>query len=145
MEHIAILRKGPIFNQIISKSKTIESRWYVNRIAPYNKIFSDDTVYFKISGGEVKARAKVQKVIQYDNLNEKLILEIIKEYGKEIAPDSSEKELLKWAKSLTKKNYCILIFLKEVEIITPFNIDKTGFGVSCAWMTLPNVNKIKII
>ena len=41
-----------------------------------------------------------------------------------------------------KKNYCILVFLTNVEEINPFNIDKTGFGNACAWITLPDVRSI---
>jgi len=39
MDHVAILsKKYELLDKIISGEKTIESRWYVNRIAPWNKM-----------------------------------------------------------------------------------------------------------
>ena len=37
MKHIAILRQ-PFFDMVLSGEKTIESRWSMNKVAPYNKI-----------------------------------------------------------------------------------------------------------
>jgi hypothetical protein len=42
------------------------------------------------------------------------------------------------------KNYCILIFLKDVKSVEPFNVSKEGFGNACAWMCVDNIDSIKI-
>jgi hypothetical protein len=41
------------------------------------------------------------------------------------------------------KEYCILIFLKNVRPTKPFKIDKRGFGAMAAWITVDNISKIR--
>lgn len=75
MNHIAIMKKSwELIPKIISGEKTIESRWYKNRIAPWDRISEGDTVYFKDSGEPVSAVATVSKVLQFDNLDGKQFL-----------------------------------------------------------------------
>ncbi len=150
MDHLAILRKAKLkkgdnlLKDILLGTKTIESRWYVNKIAPWDKIKIGDTVYFKESGSPVVAKALVSNVLQYSNLTLDLIATIITKYGKYISPKISLPEFLSWGEKQTLKKYCILVFLEKVEEIPPFNIDKTGFGISSAWLVVPDISKIKI-
>jgi len=150
MDHIAILRKAKLkkgdnlLKDILSGTKTIESRWYVNKIVPWDKIKIGDTVYFKESGSPIVAKALVSNVLQYSNLTPDLVATIITKYGKYISPKISLTEFLSWGEKQTSKKYCILVFLEKVEEILPFNIDKTGFGISSAWLVIPDISKIKI-
>ncbi len=148
MHHIAILKKSCVrkgdnlLTDILTGIKTIESRWYINKVAPWNQIEIGDDVYFKESGSPIRAKAKVSYVIQYDDLDSSTISRIISTYGSKIAPSSTQKELDTWSLGLNKKRYCILIFLTEIEKVEPFEIDKTGFGSACAWMVTSNIDKI---
>ncbi len=148
MDHVAILRKASfgdhILSDIIAGRKTVESRWYVHKVAPWGKIIAGDTVYFKESGCPVTAKAQVSKVMQYDNLDTEKVTEIINTYGKHIAPNLPEDEFFLWAQNHSDKKYCILIFLENVQQISPFNIDKTGFGSACAWLLVGNIDKLKL-
>lgn len=150
MDHVAILRKAVLskgdnlLGDILSGAKTIESRWYVNKAIPWNKINIGDTVFLKESGCSITARAFVSNVLQYDNLNKETIHEILTKYGKQIAPKSSIEDFERWLDKRNNKRYCILIFLKDVEIVTPFDIDKTGFGNAAAWLVTENIEKIKL-
>ena len=149
MDHIAILRKSNIkkgddlLGDILDGTKTIESRWYINRIAPWNKIKSGESVYFKESGQPITAKAKVSKVLQFENLNNESMKEIIDKYGNKIAPNTSKETFYEWITTHENKRYCILVFLSDVEKITPFNINKSGFGNSCAWMVLEDIEGIR--
>ena len=149
MDHVAILRKSVaskesnLLKDIIDGKKTIESRWYVNKIAPWDRVKKGDAVYFKESGGLVYAKVLVSNVYQYEKPNKVQIDKIISEYGKKIAPSSSSADLKRWSKDLHNKNYCILIFLKNVEKVLPFPINKGGYGVSCAWMCVEDINRVK--
>lgn len=111
----------------------------------WDKIKTGDLVYFKESGKPINAVAIVTNVIQFSNLNEKSISNIISEYGSKIAPSSSTSDLEDWKMSLIKsnKNYCILVFLDNVKKVTPFNINKKGYGIASAWITVEDVNSIK--
>ena len=70
-------------------------------------------------------------------------MKILKEYGED---DGIEQNKIQEFYELFKnKNYCMLIFLKNPQKITPFNIDKTGFGAMSAWITIDNIDTIKTI
>ena len=146
MDHVAIMTKGSGYiEKILDGVKTIESRWYVNKIAPWDKISSGEMIYFKYAGGPIVAKAEVEKVEQFDQLTLEKIHLILGEYDRArkigFDPVKLENEDPEY---YSKKHYCILIHLINPTKIEEFNIDKKGFGVSCAWMCVPDINKIKI-
>lgn len=143
MDHVAIMNKQwKLIPKILSKEKTIETRWYLTRRDPWNKVMQGDTVYFKDAASPVTARAIVDKVLQYDHYSENQLKEIIDEYWcKGYIDFSSKAEALEYTKD---KNYCILIFLKNPEQVKPFDINKKGFGNATAWLCVNNINKIKM-
>ena len=62
-------------------------------------------------------------------------------FGKD---DGIEEELIpKFFERFKDKKYCMLIFLKNPVEVKPFEINKTGFGAMSAWITIPDVTKIK--
>ena len=139
MDHLAILaKKRNLLPKIISGEKTIESRWYKFKKTPYNNISIGDTVYFKDSGEPANVKARVSEVLFFDNLDDDKINSILEEYGGKICIP------LSYSSELTGKNFCTLIFLENIEKIEPFNIDKTGFGMMAAWVTVNDIKKIRI-
>ena len=140
MDHIAIMStKHDLIGAILSSKKTIESRWYKTKRAPWDKVKKEEWVYFKESGGLVIARAQVEKVLQFDYLTIAKAHQIIEQYGKEILIQDSEVE--QWAAG---KKYCILIFLKNPETLLPFSIVKTGFGNAAAWLVMDDIRTRKV-
>lgn len=141
MHHVAIMNKSwKLIPKILSGEKTIESRWYKTKRAPWDKITAGDTVFFKNSGEKVTARAEVSSVLQFTLKDISDAEKIIKKYGKEICLVNSKPET--WGKIL---NYCILIGLKNPEPIkNPFQINKKGFGGPVAWITVENIKSIAI-
>ncbi len=143
MDHVAIMKKSwNLIPKILSQEKTIESRWYKSRIAPWDRIQPGDIVFFKNSAEPVTAKAEVEKVLQFDHYTDKELQNIITTYGGNpgICFHSSPQEVITWARP---KQYCILIFLKNAEHITPFHINKTGFGNACAWLTINSITNIQ--
>lgn len=142
MDHVAIMNKRwKLIPKILDRTKTIESRWYKAKIAPWDRIKPGDTVYFKNSGEPVTARAKVEKILQFSDLTQEKVSEIYRLYGKEIGADNDEIEA--YIVDKKGKRYCILVFLKEVQEVVPFDINKKGFGISSAWMTVEDIEAIK--
>jgi len=140
MEHIAIMNKSwKLIDKILSGEKTIESRWYKMKRAPWNKIKSGDIVYFKDAGELVSAKAVVDKVLQFE-LDDKMLREILDKYSSKICFKSSNDEVFNWARD---KKYCILIFLKSPERVEKFEIDKTGYGIGCAWISTDSVDRLR--
>lgn len=149
MDHVAILRKANIskgdnlLGDIVNGTKTIESRWYVNRVSPWDKIKKGDVVYFKESGCPVTAKSNVSKVIQFDNLNSRIVKNIVKDYGDRISPNTTPKQWLSWAEKQHKKHYCILVFLDNTQKVDPFDINKEGFGISSAWLAVGDIDRVR--
>jgi len=128
--------------KILSGEKTIESRWYKNRSRPWNKIHKGDIVYFKDTGSPVTAVTTVSKVKQFENLNPKTIQDILTKYShKDFGTTDIQEEIMEYVKN---KKYCILIHLTNPRKIKPFDIDKSGFGLISAWITVKNTNEIQI-
>ncbi|MFH1547440.1 MAG: hypothetical protein ABIC57_03055 [bacterium] len=134
-------KEWKLTEKVLCEEKTVETRWYKHRSAPWNLINPGDIVYFKDSGKPVSVSAKVSFVEQYDNLDNKKISEILNKYSKkDLETSSISKEISNYIKG---KKYCIIVGLEEPKRVKPFNIDKTGFGTMSAWITLKNINLIK--
>jgi len=142
MEHIAIMKKSwGLTEKILTGEKTVESRWYKSKYAPWDKIKPGDIIYFKDSGEPVSVKAKVVKVLQFDNLTAEKTKQILSEYGK---ADLGMSHIMPEIKEyVTGKNYCILVFFNNVVKIEPFDIDKTGFGAMSAWISVDSINQLK--
>lgn len=142
MQHVAIMKKSwGLTDKILRGEKKIESRWYLGKRNPWDKIMAGDIVYFKDSGEPVGIRAKVKKVIQFSNLTQKQVRDILAKYGD---ADGLEKEKIpEFFERFKDKKYCILVFLENPQKIKPFGINKTGFGMMAAWITINNINCIK--
>jgi len=141
MDHLAILKKSRKLSQkIISGEKSIESRWYKFKRDPWNKIKQGETIYFKDSGDPVCFKVKVEKVLQFDNLTLEKVKKIVTKYGDKICLSKIRNEQF-W-EYFKNKNYCILIILKNVKKIKPFNINKKGYGLMSAWICVENIKKI---
>jgi ASC-1-like (ASCH) protein len=142
MDHVAIMNKklGSI-PQILSCEKTIESRWYLSRKAPWHKVKKGDTIFFKNSGEPVTVKAKVKSVKEFEFLQPQKVREILKNYGAigKLNFDNVQKTY-----QIYKNNkYCILVFLKNPTKVKPFNINKSGFGISSAWLCVGRIASIK--
>ncbi|MBD3362512.1 hypothetical protein GF362_02225 [Candidatus Dojkabacteria bacterium] len=131
-----------LIDKIIKGAKIAESRWYKTKKAPWNRITVGDNLYFKDSGEEVKVKADVTKVLQFDNLNPSKRKEILDQYGKDdLGTSDLENQIREYTKD---KKYCIIVYFENVRILKSFKIDKTGYGAMSAWIVVDNINKIKI-
>jgi ASC-1-like (ASCH) protein len=131
-----------LIEKILTGEKTLEERWYKFKRPPYGAIKAGDTIYFKDSGKPVSVKAQVTKVLQFENLTPEKSQEIVKKHAH---ADLGGKEITKEIKEYTSnKNYCVVIFFKNPKKVKPFEINKKGFGLMAAWITVGNINKVKI-
>jgi len=143
MDHVAIMKKAwKLTEKILSGEKTIESRWYMSKIAPWNRIKKGETVYFKNAGEPITLKAEVEKVTQYPTLTPQVIKELLSRYGGK--GDICITDLEKTYRLCQSKRYCMLIFLKKPEKVKPFKIDKKGYGNMSAWLCVENIDQIKV-
>jgi membrane-associated protease RseP (regulator of RpoE activity) len=62
--HLAVF-VAPFLGYVLDGSKTVESRFSVNRTPPYGKVCQGDVILLKQSGGPVVGLARVQTVWSY--------------------------------------------------------------------------------
>jgi len=142
MEHVAIMKKEwHLTEKILTGEKKIESRWYMSRHSPWNKIEKGEFVYFKDSGEPVTIRTETKKILQFSNLNPGKVREIIGKYGGDDGINVDD--IQKFYERFKDRKYCILIFLKNPRKIKSFKINKEGFGLMSAWLTVDNINKLR--
>ena len=127
-------------DKILNGQKKIESRWYLSKRSPWDRIREGETVYFKDSGEPVTIKAETSKVLQFADLTPAKVREILNKYGKEIGLE--QEKIPDFFEMFKNKKYGILVFLKNPVRITPFEINKTGFGLMSAWITIDDISKI---
>lgn len=135
MNHLAVVRQ-PFYDMILKGEKTIESRWSLNRCAPYKKIAKGDTIFFKLPGRPISMRAKVTDV-KFFVLTPALADKVAKDYGKQIGIASFPD----WEGCRNKK-YLTLIWLDNVTAIDKIKIEKKG---RAAWVVLDGNIQSKIL
>lgn len=140
MHHVAIMNpQWKLIPKILSREKTIESRWYQTRRAPWNRIKKGDTIFFKDSGKQCTAHATVSKVLYIELSTLADVKRVIRTYGKQLC--LVEINPRTWGKT---PHYCILMWLSRPRVITkPFAINKKGFGAGSAWITVQNINTLQ--
>ncbi len=141
MDHVAIMKPSwRLIPKILSGEKTIESRWYQTRRAPWNNIRAGDRVYFKDSGKYITAVATVSEVLQFTLNGLADAEQVVERYGKHLSLVNRDPST--WS-SIPK--YCILIRLIDAKPISqPFAINKQGFGSAAAWITVPSISNIRL-
>ncbi len=143
MDHLAIMKKSwGLLPKIFSGEKKIESRWYSTKHLPWDKIKPGERIFFKNSGESVTLVAEAEKVLQFSDLTPKKVMELLKTYGQD--DGISDSEITDFWERFKNKKYCLLIFLKTPRPVKPFEINKKGFGAMAAWITVENINQIKL-
>jgi len=115
--HIAVC-DSKILSLIMNGSKTIESRFSINRIAPFGYIEEGDTVYFKKTGGPVVGKAIAGRVQFFSKLTGREVQLLKEEYNNMIQADEEY-----WNCKMSAR-YGTLIYLDEVEQLSPIDIKK---------------------
>jgi len=132
--------KWHLIEKILLGEKTIESRWYKNKIGPWDRIQAGDIVYFKDAGKKVTAKAIVSQVLQREITQLSMALTLVKTHKNELCFTDESLVDTSW---LDGKRYAILIFLTKPEPVEQFAINKTGFGSACAWICIKDIKALK--
>ena len=143
MDHVAIMKPSwKLLRKIVNGEKKIESRWYKTRREAWGKVKTGDIIWFKDSGQPVTVRAKAGRVLEFSDLTPEKVRRIIYQYGGKDGIALSRLEyFFQWAKN---KKYCVLVFLETPQpVARPFKINKRGFGMSRAWLTIKDIATIK--
>jgi adenylate kinase family enzyme len=114
--HVAIFSQ-PFLEYVLTGTKTVDSRFSKNRIAPYDHVASGDMILIKQTGGPVIGVCSAERVWCYE-LDKAILKDIRNQFGRLIC--ASEE----FWRSRRERSYGTLILLKDVRPVTPFLIDK---------------------
>ena len=144
MDHVAIMRPSwGMTERLLSGQKIIESRWYKTKHIPWDTVHEGDMIYFKDAGGPVVARARVEYVLQYEDLTPSKIDHILSTYGHDDGIPASEMPV--YRERFKDKRYCMLIFLEHPERVKPFQVSKEGFGAMAAWLSAKSIAELRAV
>ena len=143
MKHIAIMNpKWQMLKKVENGEKTIESRWYSRRFAPWGNIEIGDTIYFKGNYKVISLKAEVSEVKQIDNLTPEIVKQILNEYHQQLGIDSVQIE--HYYQMFKEKKYCILIYIANPKHIKPFILNRAGLGYMTSWICFRSLKDIKL-
>jgi hypothetical protein len=123
--HLAVFIE-PFLQFVLDGKKTVESRFSVNRCAPYNAVRSGDLILIKRSGGPIVGVAEVSKTWFYE-LDKPALRSIRTRFGSLLCVEDSS-----FWDSKSNSCYATLIQLGQVESITPITClkrDRRGWVV----------------
>jgi ASC-1-like (ASCH) protein len=115
--HMAILTE-PYLQYVLEGRKTIETRFSVNRMPPYNQVSEGDIILLKKSSGPIVGICEVSKAWFY-RLDERSWKEIQEKFFTEISVQDS-----KFWRDKKKAVYASLMRLKDATRIGPINYVK---------------------
>jgi hypothetical protein len=141
MDNVVYLdSKANELDNLATGRKTMIIRGAMGRKLPYGKVHIGDVLFFIENKGDglIKAKAIVADVFNSEKMTKEESLKLI---------DNQQDKLL-LNKGLLKrfggKRYIVLITVKNFEMLSPFKIDKSGYGNMDDWLPVEEINKVKI-
>jgi hypothetical protein len=126
--HLAIFSE-PFLSYLLSGKKTLESRLSINRTSPFGKVYANDIVLIKKTGGEIYGLFRVDNVKFFSNINSEIIRKIDEEHGSKILWNLDPQFLI----SKSDAKFLTLITIGMLIKIKPFETEKSD---RTAWVTI---------
>ena len=125
--HLAIL-KNAYLRRILDGSKTIECRLSRTCRPPFGCVHIGDTIWFKLSGGSVLAKARVSYVEFFHPLEPEQFSDLRNRYGSSLLVDRS------FLANHTEARYATFTHLRHVRPCKAYRVIKPDRH---AWVVLP--------
>jgi len=125
--HLAVFNE-PYLTLILEQRKTLESRFSVNRCAPYQEVFAGDILVLKLSGGPIMGLATVGSATHLRISSPDEFTEIVDRYGPALCVEGSD-----FWEQHKNASYCTLIELRNIE---RFEMDKVQKRDRLGWVVL---------
>ena len=132
--HLVILKQAYL-DLILDGQKKIESRFTRTKRPFFGQIKSGDVLFLKQSSGPVCAKAKVEKVLCFENLTPQQIQELKAKYNHLILGFKD------YWQSRGDCKYGVLVWIKNVKPIKPLWIQKRDWR---AWVVLTEKENFNI-
>jgi len=141
MNHVVYLdTKANEMEKILANQKTMIIRGAMGRKVPYGKVKKNDILYLinNNAEGKIKAVAEVNDVINSEKMDKIKSSEFINKYQDKL--QLTENQFKRWA----GKRYLVLIEIKNVKEITPFQFNRDDFKNRMDdWLIFEKIEEIK--
>jgi hypothetical protein len=141
MDHIVYLdASAQEMDLLLSGKKTMIIRGATGRKMPYGRVNQNDILYFINNNAEglILAKAKVESVFNSDKLMEAESVTLIEKH--QVKLQLSKKQQARWG----GKRYLVLIEVREVKKVEPFQIDKSDYGNMDDWLPVGQIEQVKL-
>ena len=140
MEHVVYVDvKAKEMARLIEGSKNMIIRGAAGRKMPYGRVNEGDILYFITNNAEGKAKAKavVKSVFNSDKMTKEESVAMVENNQDKL--ELTDKQFKRWA----GKRYLVLIEVSNVEVIEPFEVDKSDYGNMDDWLPVGDINSVK--
>jgi len=139
MDHVVYVDiKAKELNALLDRRKTMIIRGATGRKLPYGRVNENDVLYFIQNDGSglIQAKGVVENVYNSEKLSKEESTKLVKRYQDQL--QLFEHQFKRWG----GKRYLVLIGLKGVEPVSPFKIDRSGYGNMDDWLLVENINRV---
>jgi len=140
MDHVVYLdAQAKELEHLLSGQKMMIIRGATGRKLPHGRVQAGDILYFINNNAEgiVHARAVVSTAFHSDKLREDESCALVRENQSKLC--LTPKQEIHWA----GKRYLVLIEVADVQLVTPFAIDKSNFGNMDDWLPVGDIELVK--
>jgi len=141
MDHVVYVdARAKELEKLLDASKSMLIRGATGRKIPFNRVFTDDQLYFIKNNAEglVRARATVIQVINSEKMDQATSQALVEKYRAQL--NLTSQQFKRWA----GKRYLVLITIDNIRSISPFKIDRSNFGNMDDWLLVENIDTVKI-
>jgi hypothetical protein len=141
MDHVVYLdAKAAEMDKLLSGEKTMIIRGAAGRKMPYGRVNSGDKLYFINNNAEgvIKAKGQVSQVLDSQKMTREDSIALVEEH--QGALGLTPAQFKRWA----GKRYLVLIQVNQVEVVAPFQIDKSGYGNMDDWLPVGDINEVRL-
>jgi len=141
MDHVVYLdAKANEFDNLLNGKKKMIIRGATGRKIPYGKVENGDRLYFINNNAEgmIKARAQASCVINSEKMDKDTSIKLVKANQNKLQLTADQ--FKKWA----GKRYIVLIEVKDIEEIEPFQFNRDNFKNRMDdWLSIENIDVVK--
>lgn len=136
MDHVVYVNaKTRELEKLLEGKKTMIIRGAAGRKLPHGRVSKGDILYFMRNNAEgvVRAHGTVSEVLASEKLTTEESSRLVGDHQDMLQLEPSEVQ--RWA----GKRFLVLVSVEEVKEVSPFSIDKSGFGNMDDWLPVGNI------
>lgn len=140
MDHIVYLdAKEKEMGMLLNGEKRMIIRGAAGRKLPHGRVHPGETLWFIENGGDglVWCHGTVKAVLNSERLNGQQSEMLISEHQPMLC--LTPNQIKRWS----GKRYLVLIEVENVRAVSPFGIDRSGYGNMDDWLPTEDIERVK--